>query len=103
LATGRGDAAQCRAGDNRSAGQWQAAAGQGSAGLRTATFSALRVYEEVRSVAVDGGAGAAVGIETEDVRWAQSVSAFVDLIGREIDERFAQQQPVRHIEAVANG
>ncbi len=40
--------------------------------------------------------------ETEGMRYAESVSALLDLIGREADERDHTAQPVRYLDAAAN-
>jgi predicted PurR-regulated permease PerM len=48
------------------------------------------------------GAGRSEEVETEGTRYAESVSALVDLVGREADEREHSAQPVRYLDAAAN-
>jgi predicted PurR-regulated permease PerM len=48
------------------------------------------------------GAGRSEEVETEGTRFAESVSALVDLVGREADEREHSAQPVRYLDAAAN-
>jgi hypothetical protein len=48
------------------------------------------------------GEGRSEEVETEGMRYAVSVSALVDLVGRETDEREHSAQPVRYVGAVAN-
>jgi predicted PurR-regulated permease PerM len=48
------------------------------------------------------GGGRSEEVETEGTRYAESVSALVDLVGREADERGHLAQPVRYLDAAAN-
>jgi predicted PurR-regulated permease PerM len=48
------------------------------------------------------GPGEGPNVETEGMRYAESVSALVDLVGREADERATPAQPVRYLDAAAN-
>jgi hypothetical protein len=48
------------------------------------------------------GQGEGRDVETEGVRYAVSVSALVDFVGREADERATPVQPVRYLDAAAN-
>jgi predicted PurR-regulated permease PerM len=48
------------------------------------------------------GGGRSEEVETEGTRYAESVSALVDLVGREADEREHSAQPVRYLDAAAN-
>jgi predicted PurR-regulated permease PerM len=41
--------------------------------------------------------------ESDGMRYAQSISTLVDLVGREAHERSSQAQTIRHLEVVANG
>jgi hypothetical protein len=51
----------------------------------------------------DGSAeGRTEEAESEGMRYAASVSALVDLVGREMDQRATPAQVVHHLEAAAN-